>query len=81
MLDVLAPLAAERIYVPFEAAARSALDPRDVAARHPGRIAADVATGLDTATGDLVVVAGSIFLVGGARSRLLGLPCDAPVAL
>jgi folylpolyglutamate synthase/dihydropteroate synthase len=32
-------------------------------------------------TADLVVVAGSILLVGEVRARLLGLPHDPPIAL
>jgi dihydrofolate synthase/folylpolyglutamate synthase len=42
MLDSLAPLAGERIYVAPHGAARSAVDPHAMATRHPGRVAASL---------------------------------------
>ena len=83
MLETLAPLAATRIYV-APRTSRSAVDPSAIAAVCTGSVAGDVDVALASAAhgdGQLVVVAGSIFLVGAARSRLLGLPCDPPVAL
>jgi len=84
MLDLLAPLASTRICVSPEAYARSALDPAIAAAHCAGVVAHDVDAALRAAGGDpdrLVIVAGSIFLVGLARARLLHLPVDPPVAL
>jgi dihydrofolate synthase/folylpolyglutamate synthase len=83
MLETLAPLAATRIYV-APRTSRSAVDPSAIAAVRAGSVADDVDVALasaDHGDGRLVVVAGSIFLVGAARSRLLGLPSDPPVAL
>lgn len=83
MIETLAPLAATRIYVAPQTS-RSAVDPHVVAEACSGSIAPDVDAALTAARADdgrLVVVAGSIFLVGAARSRLLGLPSDPPVAL
>jgi dihydrofolate synthase/folylpolyglutamate synthase len=103
MLDVLAPLAGTRIYVAPARASRSVVDPRVMAKRHFGRIAASVEEALAIVGGSpgpapppglggpspappgpgrpLVVVAGSLVLVGQARARLLALPCDPAVAL
>jgi dihydrofolate synthase / folylpolyglutamate synthase len=82
MLDVLAPLAQRRLYVAPRGAARTAVDPSAMAARHPGRSVASVAEALAQATGSaLVVVAGSLVLLGDVRAQLLGLPRDPPVAL
>jgi dihydrofolate synthase/folylpolyglutamate synthase len=84
MLEALAPLAASRIYVAPEVAARSAVDARTIAAYRPGMVAGTVDDALaaaHAAGGDLVVVSGSMFLVGAARSRLLSLSTDPPVAL
>jgi dihydrofolate synthase/folylpolyglutamate synthase len=84
MLDLIAPLAAHRVYVRPEG--RAASDPADLAARHPGRVAPSVAEALALArkaagAKGLVVVCGSIFLVGEARALLLDLERDPPVAL
>ncbi|MET0593440.1 MAG: folylpolyglutamate synthase/dihydrofolate synthase family protein [Polyangiaceae bacterium] len=84
MLDLLAPHAAHRIYVVPEG--RRATDPATLAARAPGHIAASVPDALSRARSGvgprgLVVVAGSIFLVGAARAELLGLVRDPVVAL
>jgi dihydrofolate synthase/folylpolyglutamate synthase len=96
MLDALAPLAETRVYVAPSGASRNGIDPAAMEARHAGRIAASlpealVALGVKTVgwTGApasasapaLVVVAGSLVLVGHARALLLGLPRDPPVAL
>jgi dihydrofolate synthase/folylpolyglutamate synthase len=89
MLDALAPLGGSFVYVPppvMPGVPRTATDPRAFAARHPGEPADDVAAALARARGiagpeGLVVVCGSIFLVGAARAELLGLPRDPPVAL
>jgi dihydrofolate synthase/folylpolyglutamate synthase len=82
MLDTLAPHAALRIYVPPHGAARSGVDPLAMAAAHPGVAAPSMAEAVALArSSSLVVVAGSLVLVGDARARLLGLPRDPPVAL
>lgn len=90
MLSTLAPLATTRIYVAPQGAARAAADPRAMASTHAGMVAASVdaalaAAGVDAALaaagGPLVVVCGSIGLVGQIRAKLCRLPCDPPVAL
>ncbi|MGH7327773.1 MAG: bifunctional folylpolyglutamate synthase/dihydrofolate synthase, partial [Polyangiaceae bacterium] len=58
----------------------------DLHARHAGKMAKNADGAMRTARAlagekGLVVVAGSIFLVGEIRSKLLGLPVDPPVAL
>jgi dihydrofolate synthase/folylpolyglutamate synthase len=86
MLDTLAPLAGQRHYVAPSGASRNAVDPVDMAARHPGTVSPSLPDTLaslaavDSAPA-LVVVAGSLVLVGHARSLLLGIPRDPPVAL
>jgi dihydrofolate synthase/folylpolyglutamate synthase len=84
MLGLLAPRAAHRIYVVPEG--RQATDPARLAEQAPGHIAASVPDALlraRSAVGPrgMVVVAGSIFLVGAARSELLGIARDPAVAL
>ena len=82
MLDTLAPLAGARFYVAPAGAARSAVEPSAMAARHPGALLPSVPDALAAASArSLVVVAGSMLLVGHARAVLLGLPRDPPVAL
>ncbi len=88
MLDMLAPRASSRVYVrpPANAGLRPATDPEVLAARHPGEIATSIRDAIDRARAavgpdGVVVVTGSIFLVGEARGTLLGLPRDPPVAL
>jgi dihydrofolate synthase/folylpolyglutamate synthase len=89
MLDALAPRCAHRVYVAPTSrvtTARAAADPRALAARHAGTVVDDFGAALGAAReavgeAGLVVVCGSIFLVGDARARLLGLPRDPPVAL
>ncbi len=85
MLDQLAPLASERFYVAPRGAGRGAVDAAALAARHDGtplESTADALSRFPAGGGpSLVVVAGSILLVGEARGLLLGLPRDPPVAL
>ena len=85
MLDALAPIAATRLYLAPEGGSRSAVDPAGLAARYPGRVVPSVGDALGLAARDgqasLIVVAGSLVLVGEARAQLLGLPRDPPVAL
>ena len=84
MLTLLAPHAQHRFYVTPEG--RRAIDPTKLALHRPGRVAPsipDALAGARAAVGreGLVVVTGSIFLVGAARAHLLGLPRDPVVAL
>jgi dihydrofolate synthase/folylpolyglutamate synthase len=89
MIDALAPMARTRVYVAPSAltsASRPAVSPSDMAARVPGLAASSVAEALLWADPrergcDLVVVAGSILLIGAVRAKLLSLPCDPGVAL
>jgi dihydrofolate synthase / folylpolyglutamate synthase len=84
MLDELAPIASRRVYVAPQAASRGAAVTTDMVARHPGDGAASVDAVLDGLAAHppaLVVLCGSLVLVGQARARLLGLPRDPPVAL
>jgi dihydrofolate synthase/folylpolyglutamate synthase len=87
MLDALAPVATRRVYVTPQAASRGAAAAVDMAARHPGVTAPSLDAALDGMADPpglapaLVVVCGSLVLVGQARARLLGLPRDPPVAL
>jgi dihydrofolate synthase/folylpolyglutamate synthase len=82
MLAALSPVARERVYVAPDAAARGAVDPLAMAAQCGGRVAAHLDDALDTLKErELVIVTGSILLVGQARAALLGLPRDPPVAL
>jgi dihydrofolate synthase/folylpolyglutamate synthase len=84
MQDLLAGMTPRRFYVTPEG--RAAVPPETLASRHAGEITSGVRDALDRArraVGErgLVVVAGSILLVGEARSTLLNLPRDPPVAL
>jgi dihydrofolate synthase/folylpolyglutamate synthase len=84
MLSVLGPLAATRVYV--APGGRKAADPAALASLCAGTPAITVTEALARARlrvgpEGLVVVAGSIFLVGEARAALLGLPRDPPIAL
>lgn len=82
-LDPLAPFAGARVYVRPQG--RAAADPADLARRHPGALAASPAEALAWARREvrdgLVVVTGSIFLVGELRGLLLGIAPDPVVAL
>lgn len=84
MLDLLAPLGEHRIYV--SPGGREPVSPKALAARFGGSIAESVEAGIAEARSavgkdGLVVVAGSIFLVGEARALLLGIDRDPAVAL
>jgi dihydrofolate synthase/folylpolyglutamate synthase len=84
MLDTLAPLAATRIYVAPSGTSRPALEPAQASSRHPGSAAPSVEDALQlarTRSPALVVVAGSLVLVGRARAHLLGLAMDPAVAM
>ncbi len=86
MLDRLTETVPTRLYVRPQTHARTAVPPADLAARHPGHVCESVPLALARARaavgpGGLVVVAGSILLVGEARALLLGLPRDPPVAM
>jgi dihydrofolate synthase/folylpolyglutamate synthase len=84
MLALLAPLASHRYFV--TPGGRRAADPRELALRFDGEAIETVGDALGEARAKvgprgLVLVAGSIFLVGEARAMLLGLPRDRPIAL
>ncbi|HEY1693365.1 MAG TPA: folylpolyglutamate synthase/dihydrofolate synthase family protein [Polyangiaceae bacterium] len=83
MLDALAPLAGRRVYVAPSGASRNVVDPAAMVARHPGQTSPSVEAALAMlgAQQSLVVVAGSLVLVGQARAKLLGLARDPAVAL
>jgi dihydrofolate synthase/folylpolyglutamate synthase len=86
MLDALAPSANARIYAAPKG--RAPASPSDLGARWPGEQVPEgreaIARALELAAardGGVVVVAGSIYLVGEIRGALLGIPCDPVVAL
>jgi dihydrofolate synthase/folylpolyglutamate synthase len=84
MLDVLAAVTPHRVYV--EPKGRAATPPADLAQRHAGSTASDLPHALAEARAlvgpdGLVVVCGSLYLVGEARALLLGLASDPPVAM
>lgn len=84
MLRRLENVAGHRIFV--APPIKKAVDPHEFAKILPGEVAPDVATALELArtrvgAKGLVVVTGSIFLVGAARASLLGLPTDPAVDL
>ena len=84
MLDAVGPYAGRRFYVRPQG--RAAADPALLSARVPGEECATVATALARArsavgSAGLVLVTGSIFLVGEARAELLQLERDPAVAL
>ena len=83
MLDTLAPLAGRRVYVAPSGASRNAVDPAAMSGRHAGSTSPSLENALGElkSWGSLIVVAGSLVLVGQARALLLGLPRDPPVAL
>jgi folylpolyglutamate synthase/dihydropteroate synthase len=64
---------------------RAATPPDALAARYPGEIAGSVAEALQRARNlvgrGVVVVCGSLYLVGEARALLLDLESDPPVAM
>lgn len=82
MLDRLEHTALHRVYVKPDVQRAVPVEPMQ--ARYPGEAAASVAEALKKARNKvgprgLVVVTGSIFLVGPARAILLGLPSDPPI--
>jgi dihydrofolate synthase / folylpolyglutamate synthase len=84
MLAALAPFAEHRVFVAPEG--RRAADPAAMALLYPGVVAETAERALaigrkSVGPEGLVLVTGSIFLVGAARSILLGLPRDPAVAL
>jgi dihydrofolate synthase / folylpolyglutamate synthase len=84
MLRRLEHVAGHRVFV-APAVARAA-DPHEMAAFLAGEVAPSVGEALERARAlvgprGVVVVAGSIFVVGAARGLLLNLPADPPVAL
>ena len=81
ILDALAPLSGHRFFVAPQG--RAAANPNELAARWPGTITHDLTEALTMARtrAPYVLVSGSLHLVGQARSELLGLPRDPPVAL
>jgi dihydrofolate synthase/folylpolyglutamate synthase len=84
MLAVLAPHAEHRFYLAPEG--RRATDPARLVELLSGQTAAGLPEALARAraavgSDGLVVVTGSIFLVGAARAHLLGLPRDPAIAL
>jgi dihydrofolate synthase/folylpolyglutamate synthase len=81
MLAELAPLAMSRVFVAPQTGARTAVPPDAMTALWEGESGANLQDALEPAGAEIVVVAGSILLVGQTRARLLGLPSDPPVAL
>lgn len=81
MLDTLAPLAAHRVYVAPSGASRAAVDPSAMVTRHAGAVSPSLTEALGGSSSSLVILAGSLVLVGQARALLLGLPRDPSVAL
>ncbi len=81
MLTELGPLAWARILVAPEAGARTAVQPDALATFCEGRAESSLERALAPEGAELVIVAGSILLVGQARALLLGLPRDPAVAL
>jgi dihydrofolate synthase / folylpolyglutamate synthase len=84
MVDRAAPMAAHRFYAC--PSGRAAVDPVALDARHSGRIetsAREAYAHARAAVGaeGLVVVCGSILLVGEVRAAVLGLRMDPPVAM
>lgn len=88
MLDAVARLANRRYYCrPIDPiAGRQAVEPDALAAAHPGRALGSPEEALEAALlqaqeGELIIVTGSIFLVGAVRAALLGLRRDAAIPL
>ncbi len=84
MLDLLGPLADRRVYAAPKGRVPAPL--KEMVDRQPGDVVADPREAIKRALelsrpGDVVVVAGSIFLVAEIRAELLGLECDPIVAL
>ena len=84
MLPLLAPLATHRVYV--TPSGRAPAPPEEMRAMADGEIAENVPDALIRARANAeengrIVICGSLYLVGEARSLLLGVPRDPPVAL
>lgn len=83
MLGIVAAVDAPRIYV--APSGRAPAEPSVLASERPGEAAASVADALvkarRAAGAQLAVVCGSLYLVGEARARLLGIAPDPIVAL
>lgn len=84
MVRRLDQVAAHKIFVAPPLSADKVVDPKEMAAAFNGTVASDVAEALSIARArvgqsGLVVVTGSIYLVGAARALLLNLPADPPV--
>lgn len=84
MLKRLEQVAGHRVFVAPPVS--KAVDPQEMAGAVGGEVASSVAEALERARTivgprGVVVVTGSTFLVGAARSLLLGLPSDPPVAM
>ncbi len=84
MLARLTSVVGHRVFV--KVPVKHAADPAAMQQAVGGEVAASIDEALNRARAvvgprGLVVVAGSIFLVGAARALLLGLPCDPPVDL
>lgn len=85
-LGILGPTAGARVYVQPTVGARVPAPFEGLQGVLPGIAAPSVAQALATARSlagphGLVLVAGSLFVVGEARAALLGLPMDPPIAL
>jgi dihydrofolate synthase / folylpolyglutamate synthase len=84
MLDRLTPVTGPRVYI--EPPGRTPARAEELVAYLDGEVALGIGEALALARqkvgrGGLVVVAGSIFLVGQVRAHLLGLPLDPPIGL
>lgn len=84
MLDLLGPLADRRVYAAPKGRAPAALS--EMVDRLAGETVSEPRAAIHRAleiaqADDIVLVAGSIFLVGEIRAELLGLECDPIVAL
>jgi len=83
MLDMLAPFADRRVYASPKG--RPAASLVELAARFPGEMAPEGPEAASRALsmagpGDVVVVTGSLYLIGEIRGSLLGIECDPLVA-
>jgi dihydrofolate synthase / folylpolyglutamate synthase len=84
MLDIVGPLAERRVYASPKGRAPASLS--EMAERFAGESVSEPRDAIHRAIawarpGDVVLVVGSIFLVGEVRAELLGLECDPIVAL
>ena len=84
MLDMVGPLAERRVYASPKGRAPASLS--EMAERFAGETVSEPRDAIHRAIawarpGDVVLVVGSIFLVGEVRAELLGLECDPIVAL